>query len=1759
MSRSIHFISKSKTRLTLFGVLVIALASAVGAIAYWTTVGTGSGQATVGTLNAPTNVQGTPSGATVAVSWTAPTGGTAPSVYYVTRNNGTTTSAACGSSAASPLPATPTSCNDLSVPSGVYTYTVVAVYHSWTAASAPSGSVTVVALDHFTVSAPASATAGSAFSVTVIANESGGATVGTYRGTIHFTRSDTQAGLPANYTFTSADNGSHTFTNAVTLKTVPSQTVAVNDTADSSKTGQATVTVNPATAATFTVSGYPSPTVAGIIHSFTVTAKDAFGNTATGYSGTVHFTATGDAAALLPADSTLTAGSGTFTATFKTVAGGTKTLTATDTVTSSITGSQSGITVTPAAASALSVAGYPSPTVAGVNHTFSVVAQDPFGNTATGYSGTVTFSNTNDAVAVLPANSTLTAGSGSFTATFKTVAGGTKTLTATDTLNGTVTGSQAGITVTPASAATLIVGGYPTSTVAGVSNSFTVTAKDAFGNTDTNYAGTVAFSNTNDAQAVLPGNSTLTAGTKTFSATFKTVAGGTKTLTATDTVTASITGSQTGITVTESATTKLVFITTAKTTAAGVSSSTITVERQDAFSNPTSGGAPLTINLSTSSGGGSFRDTSDVLLSPASLTIKGGNSDASFLYRDSVAGTPTITGANGSLISATQVETVTSAGASKLVFTTTPQTLTAGVTSGTITVQRQDQFSNPVTTGSTTVNLTTSSSGVFRDTADALNVTNVTISAGSSTGSFKYNDITVGTPTLTAAATGLTSTTQTETVSAANASKLVFTTAVQTLVVGQTSATITVQRQDVYGNPTTLPTGAISVALASSSTGGLFRNTADTATISSIQIPSGATSADFKYKDSLAGSPTITGSSSGLNDATQAETVNKASTTTSLSSSAPSTVFGQSVTFTATVAAVSPGSGTPTGTVTFKDGATTLCNTVALSGGAATCSTSSLAVGSHTTVTAVYSNDANFSASTSTNFTQTVNKAATTTSLASSLNPSVFGQSVTFTATVAAVSPGAGTPTGTVTFNDGAATICSTVALSSGQATCSTSSLAGGSHATVTAVYSSDASFSTSTSPNFTQTVNKADQTVSFTSAAPSGAKVAGPTYTPTATATSGLTVALTVDASSSSVCSISSGVVSFTAAGTCVLDANQAGNTNWNASPQVQQSFTVAKGDQTISFAALANKSFDQGPITVSATASSGLTVSFSSATPSVCTSGGTNGATITFVSLGTCTVAADQAGNANWNAAPHVQQSFTISKGTQTINFTSTAPAAAKVGGASYTPTATATSGLTVAFTIDATTSTVCSITAGAVTFQTVGTCKVDANQAGDTNWNAAAQAQQSFAVAKGDQAITFLTLPAKTFDQGPITVSATASSALAVTFTSATPSVCTVSGSTVNFVTVGTCTINANQAGDSNWNAAAQVQQSFTVSKGNQTITFTSTAPTTAKVGTTYAVTATGGPSGNSVTFTIDATTSTVCSIAGSTVTFTTLGTCKIDANQASSANYNAATQAQQSATVTQKGDQTITFTSTAPTAATVGGSTYTAAATGGPSGNAVTFTSATTSVCTSGGTNGATITFLAAGTCTVNADQAGNTNWNAATQVQQTFTVSTPLAPTALLIANGTGTAGKAEQNDVITVTWNQAIQLSSVCTSWTSSAQTVTGVTVTMNRGNGGSTNDLSFAGGTVGASSCGTLHIGTMTTTSSAYEGNNVTHSFTASTITWNSVTKQVVITLGTGTAAPNTVASSTYVFNPDPIIALAANPGVTATGTASTGAVKNF
>jgi hypothetical protein len=293
--------------------------------------------------------------------------------------------------------------------------------------------------DRFTISATTPVTAGTPLTtLTVTALDADGNTNTTYTGTVHFTSSDAAATLPTDYTFTAMDLGVHGFSSEATLEKSGSQTITATDTVTTAISGASTITVVPAAVDHFTVTALPTAS-AGVPVTFSVTAADAFGNTVTGYSGTVQFSSS-DAGAVFPVSSApLTSGEGSFSATLNTA--GPQTITATDTVTPSLSGTSGTILVHAATHFAVSA---PVSATSGTAFTFSVTALDDINNPAAGYAGTVHFTST-DSNATLPGDATLAGGSGTFTATLRTL--GTQTLTATDTGSLLMNGTSAGTAV----------------------------------------------------------------------------------------------------------------------------------------------------------------------------------------------------------------------------------------------------------------------------------------------------------------------------------------------------------------------------------------------------------------------------------------------------------------------------------------------------------------------------------------------------------------------------------------------------------------------------------------------------------------------------------------------------------------------------------------------------------------------------------------------------------------------------------------------------------------------------------------------------------------------------------------------------------------------------------------------------------------------------------------------------------------------------------------------------------------------------------------------------------------------------------------------------------------------------------------------------------------------------------------------------------------------------------------------------------------
>jgi hypothetical protein len=299
-----------------------------------------------------------------------------------------------------------------------------------------------------------------------------------------------------------------------------------------------TITVSASAPATHFSVMAPANATSGTAFNFTVTALTASNTTATGYTGTVHFTSS-DGAATLPANSTLTNGTGTFSATLNTV--GNQTITATDTVTATITGTSGTITVSASAPATHFSVTAPANATSGTAFNFTVTALTATNTTATGYTGTVHLASSDDS-AVLPANSMLTNGTGTFSATLKTL--GNQTITATDTVTMSITGTSGAINVTAVAMPQLVVqtAGTGTGTVTGngincttgsangcmvslaPGTQVTLTANAASGSTFTSWS---AFceSGTNVCAFAMPATATMITATFTLNApTLKSIA-----------------------------------------------------------------------------------------------------------------------------------------------------------------------------------------------------------------------------------------------------------------------------------------------------------------------------------------------------------------------------------------------------------------------------------------------------------------------------------------------------------------------------------------------------------------------------------------------------------------------------------------------------------------------------------------------------------------------------------------------------------------------------------------------------------------------------------------------------------------------------------------------------------------------------------------------------------------------------------------------------------------------------------------------------------------------------------------------------------------------------------------------------------------------------------------------------------------------------------------------------------------------------------
>jgi len=512
----------------------------------------------------------------------------------------------------------------------------------------------------------------------------------------------------------------------------------------------------------------------------------------------------------------------------------------------------------------------------------------------------------------------------------------------------------------------------------------------------------------------------------------------------------------------------------------------------------------------------------------------------------------------------------------------------------------------------------------------------------------------------------------------------------------------------------------------------------------------------------------------------------------------------------------------------------------------------------------------------------------------------------------------------------------------------STVTIVGAGTATITATQSGDANYNAAPAVAQTLTVNKAPATITF--GLLTFTYDGNPKPVTVTTIPAGLAVAITYDGSATAPTDVGNYTVVAT-----VNDANYQGTATATEE--------IAKKSQTITFGPLPVKTYGDAPFLFSADASSNLNLTFEYDTTIATITKQGQKYLLTIVGAGTTIVTATQPGNRNYSEAPPVSQTLTVNKAAGTVtlgNLSATYDGSAKAATATTTP-----AGRAVSFTYNG--SATPPIAAGS--YSVIGTIN-DANYQGS--------ASGTLTIARASQTVTFGMLPAKSYGNAPFSPNATASSGLAISYTSSNPAVATISGTTVTIVGVGTTTITASQGGDSNYNTATAVPQTLTVGKGAATVTLGSLNAT--YNGTARAATATTVPNGLQVTLTYNGSATEPVAVGTYTVTATvidglyegnTTGTLTID-----------------------KGAQTITF-GTLPLKTAVD-APFTLDATS-TSGLAVSYTSSNPAVATISGT---TVTIVGAGITTITAGQEGDGNYSAAAAVPQTLTVNKGTATVSL---------------------------------------------------------------------------------------------------------------------------------------------------------------
>ena len=631
----------------------------------------------------------------------------------------------------------------------------------------------------------------------------------------------------------------------------------------------------------------------------------------------------------------------------------------------------------------------------------------------------------------------------------------------------------------------------------------------------------------------------------------------------------------------------------------------------------------------------------------------------------------------------------------------------------------------------------------------------------------------------------------------------------------------------------------------------------------------------------------------------------------------------------------------------------------------------------------------------------------TITFTSTNLRTFVAGGAGMFTETATASIPNSGSA---ITFTASPGSVCTSAGVNG-----ATITMVGGGSCTVTANMLGNANYNAASATPHVVTISPATQTMSFPLQTTPINFNGGTFALSPATATSGLAVSYAIFGTPT-VCSISSPTtptVTMLTSGTCTIRASQAGNASFSAAPAVpDRSVVINAVVPAAPTIGLATSGDAQASIAFSPPGNSGGVVIIDYTV--TCTGPNTKSATgtaspiiVTTMTNGSsysCTAKArnsigSSAASAAVNVTPAntpVAPAFTSANATTfTVGVAGVGPGSFNVTATGFpTPTFSKTGALPSGVTLGSN-----GLLSGTPALGTAGSYPITITATGT-----APAANQSFTltVAKAAQSLAFTPPANQEFSPVPIPLSASATLA-PVSFATSTPTFCSVAGATFSTLQLGTCTLIANQAGNADYAPISSAKVDVSVVQGSQTITFQPQLAQTFVPAAVFALTpAASASSGLPIVY--GAPTPGVCALGDKfvpQVTIVSAGTCTIEANQDGNTNYLPASLAAQDIVINMAA-QTISW--GAPSAQPFGtGGTFAISplASGGASGNAVVYSSATSGVCTVSGT---TVTKVATGTCTLNANQSGNGNYSAATQVQRSLsiTASVPTAPVATQI-------------------------------------------------------------------------------------------------------------------------------------------------------------